>query len=230
MLAIGVGLLGTAVTHGREAGAATRKGGTFRIAVSGTLGNIDPPLLTYFQLAPVLDATCARLMNYPDRRPPEGLRLVPEVAARPPAVSNNGKTYRFTLRGGFRFNTGEPVRADAFEQAFKRLLKLNPDGAGVAADIVGADQFRAGQAQSITGIVARGHRLVITLTRSVPDFAVQMAELPFCAVPPRLLIDPEGLTSFPAAGPLLRRTWHRARTPPGTEAKPVLPRATAAPR
>jgi len=200
MLVLGAGLL---ITSGFASGShASRNGGTFRVAVFGTFGTPDPALLDYEHLAPVLDATCARLMTYPDRRPPEGFRLVPEVAAHPPAISKNGKTYTFELRRTFRFSNGDRVRANAFEQAFKRFLKLNPpEAAGVVDDIVGADRFRAGQAASITGVTARGYRLVITLRKAVPDFAVQMAELPFCAVPPTLPIDPEGVTAFAAAGP-----------------------------
>ena len=38
-------------------------------------------------------------------------------------------------------------------------------------------------------------------TRPVPDFPARTAQLFFCAVPPALPADPEGVRSFPAAGP-----------------------------
>ena len=60
----------------------------------------------------LLDTTCARLMRYPDKPPPAGYRLIPEVATGFPKVSADGKTYTFTLRKGFRFSDGSPVRAE----------------------------------------------------------------------------------------------------------------------
>ena len=71
--------------------------------------------------------TCARLMNHPDKPPPEGLRLVPEVAAAFPRVSSDGKTYTFTLRSGFRFSDGTPVHATAFAHAINRILTKGID-------------------------------------------------------------------------------------------------------
>ena len=69
-------------------------------------------------------ATCALLYNYPDRPFPEGARLQPEVATGPPSVSDDGRTYTFTLRPGFRFSppSNEPVTAEAFERAIERAL------------------------------------------------------------------------------------------------------------
>ena len=53
-------------------------------------------------------------MRYPDKPPPEGYRIVPEVAAAFPKVSPDGKTTTFKLRSGFRFSDGRPVDAEAF--------------------------------------------------------------------------------------------------------------------
>ena len=91
-----------------------RKGGTFNVSfVRNSLDYVDPALSYTFEGWSLLHATCARLMNYPDKPRPEGLRLVPEVAASYPRVSSDGKTYTFTLRKDFRFSDGKPVRAAA---------------------------------------------------------------------------------------------------------------------
>ncbi len=201
MLAAGTGLLGAAAAHGGDAGAPIRNGGTFRIAVFGGTGNIDPALLDGggFDL---IDATCARLMTYPDKKPPEGFRLVPDVAKGYPRVSRDGKTYTFTLRSGFRFSNGAPVRASAFAWAITRTLKLNGgDAIQLVQDIVGADRVREGKTQTVAGIAARGNRLVIRLIRPAPAFPARMTAPWFCAVPPLLPADPEGVATFPAAGP-----------------------------
>jgi ABC-type transport system substrate-binding protein len=200
MLALGAGLLGAAAAHGGHAGASIRNGGTFRIAFVGGTGNIDPALLDGIGFD-ALDAICARLMTYPDKAPPEGFRLVPEVAAGYPKVSKDGKTFTFTLRRGFRFSNGDAVRASAFERAIMRTLLVNGGYAALIEDIVGAADVLAGKATSAKGVVATGSRLVIKLTRRTPDFPARMATLAFCAVPPTLPVDPEGVATFAAAGP-----------------------------
>ncbi len=68
------------------------------------------------------DTTCARLMSYEDKPPPAAFRLAPEVASGPPKVASDLKTYTFTLRSGFRFSDGKPVRASAFARAINRAL------------------------------------------------------------------------------------------------------------
>jgi class 3 adenylate cyclase/tRNA A-37 threonylcarbamoyl transferase component Bud32/DNA-binding beta-propeller fold protein YncE len=49
-------------------------------------------------------ATGAQLLNYPDAPAPRGTQLQPEVAAAPPSVSADGRTYTFRIRPGFRFS------------------------------------------------------------------------------------------------------------------------------
>ena len=99
-------------------------------------------------------------MTYPDKPPPEGFRLVPEVAAAPPDVSSDGKTYTFILRSGrsgYRFNDGAPVRPSAFVWAFTRILRVNrsTDAVALLQDIVGADRVIEGDAQSVVGCSGR---------------------------------------------------------------------------
>jgi peptide/nickel transport system substrate-binding protein len=204
MLAAGAGLLGAAAAHGGETGSAIRTGGTFRIAVEGEIGGVDPAQLGFEPTGSfLLEATCAKLMTYPDRPPPQGYRLTPEVAAAPPRVSSDGKRYTFTLRRGFRFSNGRRVQADAFQWALTRILRVAPrgDASVLLEEIVGVDRLRAGAAETISGITARGNRLVIRLTRPVPTFPARMAAPWFCAVPPGLPADPEGIATFAAAGP-----------------------------
>ena len=90
----------------------------------------------------LLDTVCARLMAYPDKRPPAGLRLQPEVAAAPPTVSPDLKTFTFTLRTGFRFSDGSPVRASAFARAINRTLAPVDE---VAGRVVHAPHRRRGR-------------------------------------------------------------------------------------
>ena len=56
-----------------------RQGGILRIAIAD-LDYVDPALSYTGGGWAIIDTTCARLMTYPDKPAPEGLRLVPEVA------------------------------------------------------------------------------------------------------------------------------------------------------
>ena len=203
MLATGAGLVAAAVAHGGATDSAIRRGGTFRVVVNSPTGSVDPAVPGGEDFS-LLETTCAKLMTYPDRRPPRGHRLTPELAAAFPRVSNGGKTYTFTLRRGARFSNGRPVQATAFQWAFTRILRI-PDAEDAYAliqEIAGASRVRDGSAQTASGVSARGNRLTIRLTRPVPTLPARMAAPWYCAVPPGLPIDPEGAPApIHSAGP-----------------------------
>lgn len=204
MLAVGTFLLAAASAGGGEARTSIREGGTLRVVFPSTeFDSIDPALSYSVPSGVLLETTCARLMTYPDKPARGGLRLVPEVAARSPRISADQRTYTFTVRPGFRFNDGTPVRASAFARAVERTLApgVESPGAQYTRAIVGARAFQTGTARALSGVTARGERLVVRFTRPVPDFAAQTTMLFFCAVPPALPADPEGVGAFPAAGP-----------------------------
>lgn len=182
-----------------------QRGGIFRVslAVQSGIDNMDPALSFTAAGWALIDTTCARLMAYPDKAPPAGFRLAPEVAARFPQTSSDFKTFKFTLRNGFRFSDGRPVRASAFARAINRTLVpgIKSPGAMFTRDIVGAAAVLAGRRRTASGVVARGNTLLVRFTRPAPDFPA-LTTLPFfCAVPPDLPTDPDGWGPFPTAGP-----------------------------
>ena len=129
---------------GAEASAPkARDGGTFRVGFA-QFDYVDPALAYSNEARAILDTTCARLMAYPDKPPPEGFRLVPEVAAAYPRPSHDRKQWTFTLRGGFRFSDGAPVRADAFARAINRTLApgITSPALPYTRAIVGAEDVR----------------------------------------------------------------------------------------
>jgi ABC-type transport system substrate-binding protein len=213
-----------------RSGAASAEGGIFRVSINAASGIdfMDPALASSPPGWALLDTTCARLMSYPDKAPPAGFRLQPEVAADFPSISRDGKTFTFRLRNGFRFSDGSPVRASAFARAINRVLapEMKSPGLQFVRDIVGAGQVVTGKASTASGVVARGNTLVVRLTRPAPDFPSRTASTFFCAVPPTLPIDAEGIGEFPAAGPyyvvdyrrgervVLRRNPHYGGTRP----------------
>lgn len=179
-----------------------RDGGIFRVAMQ-RLDYVDPALAYSVEARALLDTTCARLMTYPDKPPPAGLRLVPEAAAAYPRASHDRKTWTFRLRSGFRFSNGARVHANAFARAINRTLApgITSPALPYTQSIAGAKDVRSGKSTAARGVVARGNTLVVRFTRPVPDFPAWTAMSFFCAVPPSLHVDPEGVGAFPSAGP-----------------------------
>jgi peptide/nickel transport system substrate-binding protein len=193
--------LGAGVLPGATPGHSAREGGVFRVA--GVPDAIDPAIS--LDAGDALSATCALLMHNPDKPLPEGTRLVPEVAARYPDVSRDGRTYTFTIRKGFRFATGEAVTAASFARQIERVLdpKMRSAWIQYAQDIVGAGAVQKGKATRPSGVVTRGNKLIVRLTHAASDFPARTT-FPgvFCAVPTDLPISPEGVGApLPGAGP-----------------------------
>jgi ABC-type oligopeptide transport system substrate-binding subunit len=191
---------------------AVKDGGTLLVGVR-EFDVIDPALArppdtTYpFATAtwPAEDATCALLLRYPVGPPPiVHYRLVPEVAATLPAVSGDGKTYTFTIRKGYRFSTGAPVTAANYAREMNRILDPSIDSfaAQYLKEVVGAVAVRKREAHTATGIRAVGNRLIVRLTKRVPDFPARMTMPYFCPVPGDLPVAPEGVQApLPGSGP-----------------------------
>jgi peptide/nickel transport system substrate-binding protein len=176
-----------------------RTGGAFRTNSESPIESLDPALVDQFSVAWSIEyATCAKLLNYPDRPAPAGSRLEPEVAAGLPTRSADGKTYTFTIRPGFRFSppSNEAVTARTFQYTIERaLLADNP----YLDDVVGAKAYKAGKAERVSGVSARGNRLTIKLTRPARDFVARIALPQFCPVP--VGTPPTGVRKIPSAGP-----------------------------
>jgi YVTN family beta-propeller protein len=188
-----------APTHGGAGG------GTLRIASSLDVDFMDPALAYNFSSSRLLYATCAKLVNYPDRAGLAGSQLVPEVAQSLPARSPDGRSYRFTIRAGFRFSppSDQPVTAQTFKATIERTLNpaMQSPVAHYLADIVGARAYMAGKVSHIAGVVANRDTLTIHLRVPVPDLLARLAEPAFCAVPSNTPINRNGVRVIPSAGP-----------------------------
>ena len=200
-------LIAVAALPGAQASTDAPSGGIFRVSFQSlslqSFDHIDPALAYSRESWTLLDTVCARLMRYRDQPPPQGYQLVPEVAAAPPVVSRGGRTWTFRLRTGFRFSDGRPVRADAFSQAIHRTMAPGIDSPGYlyTRAIVGAEDVHAGRRARATGVVARGRTLAISFTRPVGAFDAWTTMPFFCAVPPTLPPNAEGVRRFPGSGP-----------------------------
>src|SRR2546421_3897327 len=185
--------------------AAAKTGGTFVAELSTDVDYVDPGLDYLSTGWEIQYATACKLMNYPDKNGAESSQIQPELAPGFPRISNNGKTYAFTIRSGFKFSNGQPVTAASVAAAFNRDAnpKLQSPAQPFLGDIAGADAMINGKASSISGIKVAGNTITFTLTAAAPDFIARTSMPFFQAIPSSLAsqLDPNGANSFPGCGP-----------------------------
>ena len=115
---------------------------------------------------------CAGLL-----RQREDGELQPEVAASMPTLSEDGRTYTFTIRSGYRFSppSNEAVTAETFRHTIARAVSPPlSETTGVAGVLRGT---------RITNVQAAGDTLSITLNEPSEDFLERLTDPRFCAVP-----------------------------------------------
>jgi peptide/nickel transport system substrate-binding protein len=184
-----------------------KKGGTMNINASATDVDYVDPALAYGTLSwQILDATCAKLMYYPDKPDPVGSKLAPDAAVGFPAVSKNGRTYVFTIKSGMKSNTGEALTAANYAAAINRDLNPKMQSPSVpfitgANGIVGAQAVADGKAATAGGVKANGQKLTITLMKPDGSFLSKMAMDFFCPIPKGTPINADGINSFASFGP-----------------------------
>lgn len=165
-------------------GAEGRRGGTLTLLTSQDVQSLDPGV-TYSSLdLNLLAATQRTLYSY---APDDASELVPDLAADPPQVSENGRTLTVRLRRGVRF--GPPVNREvtaadvkyAIERGFNPNV-ANPYAPQYYAALVGADRADGGP---IAGIeTPDDHTLVFRLTQPTASLLAQATVLPLSAPVP----------------------------------------------
>jgi len=180
-------------------------GGNLRVLSPQDVDAVDPALAAGTLSQQFIYATCAALLNYPDKAGPAGSLLTPEVAESLPARSLDGRTYTFKIRPGFRFSppSNQAVTALTFKDTIERTLspRMQSWAAPDLADIVGARAYMAGKATHISGVTANGETLTVRLVAPAPDFPSRIAMTALCAVPTNAPLDRNGDEPIPSAGP-----------------------------
>jgi ABC-type transport system substrate-binding protein len=209
MLAVGASLLVAASLAGpassstrapQTLGKSGKTGGTININLSTTDFEFTDPSLEYendgWQVEYVTEAF---LLTYAE----DGKALVADAATGFPIVSKDGKTYTFTVKKNFKFNTGEPVTAASFAYAFNRCLNpaMSAPCVPFANDIVGAQAVVDGKAKTASGIVVKGNTITFHLMSRRPDFLVRLATPFFGAMSTSTPLDPKGVNTPAGAGP-----------------------------
>jgi ABC-type transport system substrate-binding protein len=159
----------------------------------------------------ILHASCGQLMTFPNRPGPAGAIPTPDLATGPRRVTNAGRTYTFTIRGGVRFSppSSQTVTAATFAHSIERALDPKTitagPGASLFSDIEGAQAFSAGRARHVSGLVARGQTLQITIRRRDWTLPARLAVPTLCAMPTDVpaVASPGVAGPLPSAGPYM---------------------------
>jgi len=203
MSAIGVSMLVAAMLAGSASGgtqAASKKqaGGSVTITSRSDFDYVDPGLSYFSHTWTMMSASQLTLLYYPHVEGAAGGRLSPMASQGMPKVSNNGKTYTFTIKKGFKFSNGAAVTSANFKRAFDR----------------GVNKAMQSPASSFLDDVAswkapNPSTFVVTQKKVAPDFMARMSMMFFAAVPTNLPFTAEGVKApTVSAGPYYLKEWN----------------------
>jgi len=180
-------------------------GGTAQFTMQDDFSSLDPALAQGPSAVEVMYATCANLVTHPDKPGLAGSQIVPEVAEAVPTPTDGDRVYTFTIRSGFHFSPPKnaAVTAQTFKATIERVAnpQLNSPYAPYFSGVVGYHEYVTGKAPGLSGVVARGNTLTITLSRPDGSFLANLAGGAACAVPAGTPAVKGGLNEIPSAGP-----------------------------
>ncbi len=138
------------------ASSSSTSGGPITVVVGTAPDSLDPGFGYTTQAAEADWISYTGLTAYTHASGLAGGQVIPGVATALPTVSSDGKTYTVTLRKGLVYSNGKPVKASDFPYTIERSLKLPWGGSGqfYGGTIVGAADYAAGKAKTISGITA----------------------------------------------------------------------------
>jgi ABC-type transport system substrate-binding protein/DNA-binding winged helix-turn-helix (wHTH) protein len=191
-------------------------GGTLTVGTSNLPGGpygIDPANLYYWWTTAAERFVYDGLVAFRAANGAAGFTLVPDLAARMPTRSQDGKTYTFTLRTGIRYSTGQIVHAQDFALGFRRVFTVARTGNPNLFDgVVGApDCIARPTTYDLSGGITADdahHLLSIHLTAPDADFLHKLAYLVFPA-PPGTSAKQVTTSPVPGTGPYQIQAGHQ---------------------
>jgi peptide/nickel transport system substrate-binding protein len=132
------------------------------------LDSIDPGAASMLSPPELLGMTNDGLVTLNHAAGPGGTQLVPDLARSLPSLG--GRSYRFELRPGIRYSTGEPVRPEDFRRAIERDFQIGSPGAALFGDIAGAGRCTLGRPCDLSeGIAVNDPAGTVTFHLRRPD-------------------------------------------------------------
>jgi ABC-type transport system substrate-binding protein len=189
------------------------RGGAIHVAFSGNMITFDPAQ-AFNDDWNLLNGTLYDGLYQFDRAGQPQL----DLAAAPPSISPDRKSWTLQLRKGVRFSNGRELTADDVRFTLTRVLDphLKPSaswGQGTDTIFVGADAFISGKATSVSGIqVLDRYTIRFRLTQPVAVFPDILAES-FNMILPRTVVtheSPQDVANHPiGTGPFMLQSWQK---------------------
>lgn len=178
-------------------------GGTFSMALDNAPSTHIPRNVTDYYSSTVLMQINECLVGMD----PLTTKIIPKLAEKW-TVSDNGRTYEFTLRENVYFHPHEVfsskddrlLTAEDVVKTFEMGCKKDAKGETPATYgyilkslVVGADDYNAGKAKSIKGITAKGNKITFELLHEDHNFLYKMAYITSSIVSKKMIeADAEG--------------------------------------
>src|SRR5690606_29448163 len=169
--------------------ATAQQGGRAVVSFQVDVSTLDPAIGYDWQNWSIIKSIFDGLMDYE----PGSTNLKPHLAESY-AVSEDGRTYTFTLREGVKFHNGREVVAEDVKYSIERVLDpaTQSPGQGFYLSIAGAQEFIDGEADEVVGIRVIDDR-TIEFTTSEPDASfLHKLGLNFAHVVPREAVEAAG--------------------------------------
>lgn len=132
-------------------------------------GSIDPQRAYAAGTQDAVWLAYTGLLTYARANGDAGTKVIPGLATAMPKVSADGMTYRLRLRPNLKYSNGTPVKASDFAYTIERAIKLNWGGVSFFTfTIKGAQDYQAGKASKISGIVSDDATGKITIRLNAP--------------------------------------------------------------
>jgi oligopeptide transport system substrate-binding protein len=166
-----------------------KQGGEMVVTFKDDLITLDPAIGYDWKNWSVIKSVFDGLMDYK----PGTTELIPDLAESY-EVSPDGLTYTFKLRPGVKFHNGREMTAADVKYSLERTCNptTQSPGAGYYGALKGFDEFQAGSAKELAGVVAvDDHTVKIELSR--PDSTLlHLMALNFSFVVPKEVVEAEG--------------------------------------
>jgi YVTN family beta-propeller protein len=189
------------------ASATEHRGGTFAVATSERAPATLDPAFSYLDpfMWGLLAVTNDGLVSYKKVGGPDGATLVPDLASELPQVSEGGLTYRFPLREGIFYSSGEPVRPEDFRFSLERAMSLSLDARAIFGTLRGAKACRedTSPCDLRDAISTTAEAVTFHLARPDPDLPYKLALPLAVVVPASTPVMNQRMEPIPATGPYM---------------------------
>ncbi|MEP9372378.1 ABC transporter substrate-binding protein [Mesorhizobium sp. KR1-2] len=166
-LALAIAIAGPAVADD------IKKGGSMIVTYKDDVSTLDPAIGYDWQNWSMIKSLFSGLMDYEP-----GTTDLKKALAEDYTISEDGKTFTFTLRKGVKFQNGRELTAEDVKYSIDRVVnpKTQSPGAGFFGSIVGFEEASEGKADGLSGItVVDPYTIKFELSRPDATFLHVMA-------------------------------------------------------